>query len=671
MGRSPARDSRRRGVRLLLLAALLCCPLVAHARVTHIEIDRVESPTFGGTEFGTVGAYEKLVGRAIGEVDPGALPDQRIADIGNAPRSEGGRVAYAIDFVLLRPLDPARGNRRLFHELANRGAILSLASLNQAPLNNDPTTAADAGQGFLMRQGYTILFSGWDATVPAGAGRLLLDVPVALQPNGAPIDGPALEEFVIDNAVTAQVSLTYPASSTDSALATLTKRRRQADERQLILSTDYEFVNASTIRLLPAGTPFEQGQLYELSYRARDPRVAGLGFSAVRDLTAFLKSGQPDDAGRVNPTPGLEKAYGFGISQPARFLRDFVTLGFNEGSGRRPVFDGILNFIAGPSGGFFNFRFAQPARTHRQRIGREYPEREFPFSYGVTFDRVTGRLDGRAARCTRTGTCPKILEANSANEYWVKGNSLLTTDTRGRDLAEIDGVRNYLFAGFPHQAATGNGICQQPRNPLGGGLGLRALLVALDAWVTSGTEPPPSRVPQRRDGTLVPSLPQRVQGFPVIPGVTYNGLNTTGDLLLFGSRLDTGILRILPPVALRRVYPVFVPLTDADGNERGGIRFPDVEVPLATFTGWALRAPEFGGDDLCDQFGQRLPFARTLAERTASGDPRLSLQERYTSQDDYVSKVEAAATALQRQRLLLDEDVRRLVDAARIADIGR
>jgi hypothetical protein len=176
---------------------------------------------------------------------------------------------------------------------------------------------------------------------------------------------------------------------------------------------------------------------------------------------------------------------------------------------------------------------------------------------------------------------------------WVKGDSLVTTDTRGRDLREIDLVRNYLFAGFPPQAATGNGICQQPRNPLGGGLGLRALLVALDAWVTDGTEPPPSRVPLRRDATLVPSLPQRAQGFPVIPGVTYNGLNTTGDLLLFGSWLDPGILRVLPPIRAARVSGLH-PGGGCGRQRARRLCFPDIEVSLATFAGWALRAPEFG-----------------------------------------------------------------------------
>jgi len=641
------------------------------ASITRIEIDRVESPTFEGTSFGDTGAYEKLVGRVFGEIDPTLRQNRGIADIGNAPRNERGNVEYSTDILILRPVDASRANGRVFYELTNRGTVLSLAVINEGPISNDPTAAGDAGLGFLMREGYTILFSGWDVTAPPGGGRFQTTVPIATLPDGSPIIGPALEEFVIDNAQTPLVRLTYPTASLDSANATLTMRRRQADAPIEIASDGFEFASDRSLRLLPAGTLFQQGMLYELRYDARDPLVAGLGFAAVRDLGALIKRGSPtlegDDFGIAGVTDHL---YGFGVSQPARFLRDFVTLGFNRGEDRGQVFDGILNYIAGPSGGFFNFRFAQPARTHRQRIGRNYPEREFPFAYQPTFDAVTRNFDGRILGCALTRTCPKILEVNSANEYWVKGGSLLHTNTRGRDLRDPSNVRHYLFSSFPHQAGAGAGICQQPRNTLRPGPGLRALLVALDQWAADGVRPPRSRVPRRSNGTLVPSLPQQRQGFPMIPGVTYNGLFTTGDLLLFGRRQDAGILDILPPLSLEGVFSVRVPRADRDGNDIPGIRFPDVAVPLATYTGWALRAAAFGGDDLCDQFGQRIPFAETKAERMANGDPRLSIEERYPTHEIYVRSVERVAERLKRQRFLLDEDVERFVDSAESSGIG-
>jgi len=659
------------GVVACLLSLTL--PTFAEARITRIEISRVESPTFEGTAFGSVGAYEKLIGTAFGEVDPADPRDEGIVDLERAPRNAAGRIEYSTDIVILRPIDRTRGNGRLFYEPSNRGSVLSLAVLQDAPIRNDPTAAADAGNGFLFREGYTVLLSGWDVTAPAGGGRLQTTVPIATRSDGSPIVGPALEEFVIDNATTLRVALTYPAASLDNSTAALTLRRRQADRPEEIPRTDWEFVSPSSVQLLPEGRSFEQGRLYELRYVARDPKVAGLGFAAVRDLALFAKRATQDDAGHPNPMAGrAELVYGFAVSQPARFLRDFVDLGFNAGD--EPglqAFDGILNWIAGPSGGFFNFRFAQPARTHRQRIGRNYPEREFPFAYQARFDPVTRELAGRITTCRSSNTCPKLLEANSSNEYWVKGGSLLHTDTRGRDLIGLPELRYYLISSLPHQRGGGPGICQQERNPLGGGQVLRALLVALDEWVRDGRRPPASRVPRRRDGTLVPSLPQRVLGFPEIPGVTYTGLRTLGDLIFFGRAADAGVLTRLPPLRRRRPpYPVFVPATDSDGNDLAGVRIPDIAVPVGTYTGWAVRAPEFGGNDLCDQFGQFIPFAETRDERIANGDPRPSLEERYPTNAAYVRRVTRAARGLQRERLFLEEDVQRVIDAARESGVG-
>ena len=342
-------------------------------------------------------------------------------------------------------------------------------------------------------------------------------------------------------------------------------------------------------------------------------------------------------------------------------------LGFNADERGRRVFDGVLNWIGGASGGFFNYRFAQPFRTHRQHIARWFPEREFPFANHLLTDPVTGRTDGRLERCRASGTCPRLMEANSANEYWVKGASLLHTDLEGNDLPDPPEVRFYLFSSLPHAAGIGSsglGICQQPRNPLVANAGLRALLVALDDWVTTGAEPPASRVPRRADGSLTIPLPREMVGFPNIPGVRYTGLMSTGDLFDYGPDFNEGILTTLPPESAGSPYPVFVPRTDVDGNDLAGIRLPPVAAPRATFTGWALRAPAFGGPDLCDAAGQQIDFAATRDERLASGDPRPSLEERYPAPGAYVEAVAAAAQGLAREHLLLDEDVERMVREA-------
>ena len=656
---------------------------VAHARITRIEITRTESPAFAGVSFGAAGQYEKLIGRAFGEVDPSDRRDPAaslITDIDLAPRNARGMVEYDTGIIILRPVDPSRSNRRLFYELTNRGVILTLRAFNDSPNGSTTDPApADAGNGFLMRHGYTLLYSGWDLSA---TGTFASNFPVAVQRNGAPIVGPSLEELIFDNVAPAPqpttATLSYPAATLDTTRATLTVRTHFSDAQTAIPATGWRFIDARTIQLLPEGTRFEAGRLYELAYQATAPRVAGLALAVVRDLPVFLHHARSDDTGAANPLAGrLDVVIATGISQPMRLIHDFVALGFNRDDHGRAVFDGILSYIAGASSGFFNYRFAQPSRTHREHIGRWSPERVFPFANQLVFDPVTAQLGGRLIRCTLTASCPKIVEINSSNEYWVKGGSLAHTDTRGHDLLfEPPGVRTYLFSSVPHSTATGPGICEQNRNPVSPAAGLRALLIDLDAWISRGTQPPASRLPRRLDGTLVPSLPQSGVGFPNIPGVRYTGLMSTGDLFDFGPRFHDGIVdiktrgqTIVSPV-VSSPYPVFVPKTDADGNEIAGVRFPDIEVPLATYTGYGFRAAGFGGPDLCDAFGQMIPFAGTRAERQAVGDPRPSIEERYPTHADYVNKVSAAAHALVKDRFLLQEDADRFVQAAQASSVG-
>src|SRR5688572_241333 len=232
---------------------LLASVRPADARIIRIDITRTESPTFGGATFGDNGQYEKLIGRAFGEIDPADPRNRIIVDLDLAPRNERGMIEYSADIVIFRPADPSKGNRRLFYEINNRGAIRSLGLLNDvANMTNDPSTAADAGNGFLMRQGYTILVSGWDATVVPGSGRLTISVPVARQRNGDPVIGPALEEFVIDTRTTQTASLTYPAASLNRDDAVLTVRSRYADAPVTV--ANWEYAHDRAIRLTPKGT---------------------------------------------------------------------------------------------------------------------------------------------------------------------------------------------------------------------------------------------------------------------------------------------------------------------------------------------------------------------------------------------------------------------------------
>ncbi len=670
----PKRRAWLAGTSLALLSATAMAP--AEAKIVKLEITKVEKPTFEGTSFGIVGQYEKIVGRAYGEVDPKDPRNAIIVDIDKAPKNARGMVEYDTDFYILKPVDLARGNHRLWLEINNRGNMPSFPQMNDARVpNNDPTTAADAGNGYLMRQGYSILEAGWDATAPAGNGRFTIHVPVAKNPDGTPIVGPSMEEFVVDDAKTMRGRLTYPAASMDKRKATLTVRTRYEDKPEPLPADNWQYTDESgkAIELLPKGTPFKQGSLYEFVYQAKDPLVGGLGFAAIRDVASFFRSAKADTAGTANPLAGaIQYVYTGCVSQPCRAMHDYLWLGFNQDESGKKAIDGIQNWVAGSTGIFVNYRFGQGGRTQRQHIARWFPEFQMPFTNQVIDDPISGKKDGRLQRCTASNTCPKIFEVNSANEFWSKDMAVGMVDAKGRDRTdEPANVRSYFIASLPHGAARGKGICQQMRNPLGPGVVLRALLVDMDQWVTNGTLPPASRVPRVADGTLVPPLPQAGQGFPKLTGVTYNGRMHTGDLFDYGPEFDKGILTTLPPKLVGTPYPALVPKTDADGNDLAGIRIPEVAVPVATYTGWALRANPSGGDDGCDAAGQMIDFAKTKADRMSSGDPRPSLEERYASHDAYVNAVSTAASALERDRLMLPEDVQAYTKRAQDSAIGK
>jgi hypothetical protein len=641
------------------LPPALTGPGVREVRVTEVR------PAFRGRSFGTVGRYERVRGTVVGWVDPADPRNAPIADLDRAPRNRFGFVEYEAEFVLLRPVDPSKGNHRLIYEPSNRGNIVSLFFLNSAPPSNDLSQFVDAGNGFLMRSGYSVLTIAWDPTVPDGNDQLQATYPVATQGDGSPIVGPALEEITYDDDSTVSHPLSYPAATTDTSRATLTVRDHYDDPPQVVPASEWNYDDTGTaVHLMPAGKPFRQSALYELTYQATDPIVVGLSFAVVRDVADFLRTAQADQLGNRNPLAGeARQITAFCYSQPCRLMHDFVRMGFNEGASGGRAIDGIESLVGGASGGFFNYRFAQPGRSMRQHIGRWYPERQFPFANQVTTDPVTGRTDGVHGRCALTDTCPKVFEINSETEYWNKAASLLTTDTSGNDLdlAATPNVRYYLLSGLSHAPETGTGSCREDQNPLLPDPAARALLVALDQWVGNGSEPPASRVPRRSDGTLVPALPQEGVGFPAIPDVVYNGRTTTGDLFDFGDRFDEGILTELPPAITEGAYPVFVPRTDADGNDVAGIRLPEIAVPVATYSGWNVRAEDFAGDDLCNVSGQKIAFAQTLDQRAATGDPRLSIEERYPSHVAYVARVTWAAATLARDRLLLLEDVHRYV----------
>jgi len=649
-------------------ATLAICAATAQARVTQIEIVKRE-PFAGGQSFGSVGAYEKVVGRFHGELDPKSPLNAIIVDLDNAPRNAHGMVEYSADFYILKPVDLAKGNGALFYELSNRGNKGMLARFNDAVGSNDPSTPQHAGNGFLMRQGYTLLWNGWMTGLPAANDALRIELPIATGPSG-PIVETVWDELLFNEADAKKASLSFKAVSTDKSQATLYVRERNSEEPTVIAADNWEFVDAQTVRLLPAGTPFKIGAIYQLLYKAADPPVAGIGFAATRDIVSFARYATTDDAGTPNPLaaagrPALDRALSQGNSQSGRYLRDFIYSGFNEDEGHRVVFEGSIPTVA--SGRMFlNYRFAQPGRINPAGHGfMFFPGGEFPFAYQNQIDPFTGRSDGIFARCSVSRTCPKVIHLNSGTEYWQAGQSLVTTDPLGQhDTTPPDNVRIWSMASIAHQGVTPampKGVCAMPYNltdyrPL-----LRAALVALDRWVKDGAEPPASRYPRIADGTLVPSVKLN----PAIPGLAMAKGPTSKPRFDFGPQADKGIIGAVLPVASKDQYRVLVPTVDADGNETAGLRLPAIAVPTGTATGWSVRSVAGGGaGELCYLDGAFLPFAKTKAEREANKDPRPSLEERYRDAADYADKVRQAASRLASEGYLLPEDVKRMVDQA-------
>jgi len=654
----------------LALAGLLAVTARVDARVTRIQVTTKESPTFGGYSFAGVGPYEKIVGKAFGELDPNDPKNAVIVDILLAPRNARGRVEYSFDFYILKPIDLTKSAHKVMYEPPNRGGKTWTTLGRVSSGGDDPgsiTDPTELANSFLMPRGYTIVWSGWDysaGTDPANFNTTIA-LPVARNPDGSSITGPAYE-YIVSQA--ASYELNYPAAMLDQGKATLTHRARLNDAPQIIPAAGWKYNDSGTaISLSPAGTRFVAGDIYEFSYTAKNPTVNGVGFAAIRDWNAFLKYEMKDAAGNANPLAGdVTRIYTEVRSQPGRMLNDFRALGFNQAENGRKVFDGMLQWIAAGDGINMNYRFSQPGRTERNRQDHLYVEGVFPFANVSATDPITGKTASRYDRCIATNTCPLGMEIYSANEYWVKAASLMHTDPAGtKDLPESPYTRNYFISSHQHGtgSATAKGACQQFQNPLDSAPVQRALFIALDEWSTKGTLPPASQVPRLSDGSLVPAS---ATGFPRIPGVMNNGLKTTRYLLNYGPDFyKTGIPTMNPPMfaapyqdnpANGPIYPSFVPKTDSDGNDIAGVRLPDVTVPLATYTGWALRGGAQAGDG-CEGSGQYIPFPKTKADRLATGDPRLSIEERYPSFSAYSSAVKKAIEEMVARRLMLREDV--------------
>lgn len=614
-----------------------------------VEISYTSVEPFAeGAELGEAGAYERVIGILRGWLDPEDAGNAGIVNIDKAPRDANGRVAYEADFFILRPADPAKRNGKVLYDVVNRGMKLALTWLNDAPetlpvCNNDPKDLADAGNRFLFRDGWTIAWSGWEAILAPLPNLTGIRLPTATD------GGNTIVKRIREEHVAGQLPggvdllnfpLTYEHVGDDQAQASLTVRQRQSDPRVALGKESWAYSGPRSVKLLPDGTEFERNAIYDFWYPARDPKVLGIGFAAVRDFLSWLRF----DSGQQ-----VQSLIGLGISQSGRFAREFLSLGMNRDLQGRALFDGLLIHIAGAGRTFANFEFGQPSRTRTQHRDHNVPEQWFPFGFAMTSDPLTGE-QGVLTEEPAAGL--KIMSVNSSTEYWSKGASLTHTDPAGTSDADLpENVRCYLIAGTQHGAISsqqqGRGPCACHANTQEVAPALRALLTALDEWTSNGRPPPDSQVPMIAAGSLVDASSL---AFPNMPDLAAPA--AANAILAPADWIDPPQHRGESP------YRVLVCQVDGQGNEVAGIRLPDVAVPLGTLTGWSYHDTPETCRELCNLQGSFVPFAKTRSERIAVDDERLSLEELYTDAATYQRQVSSAVTALIAKRLLLPEDGR-------------
>jgi hypothetical protein len=648
---------------IFLLLVQLASVSVIHARVTRVEIaSRVD--VLGGKAFGDTGSYERITGRIYFSLPVANPHNRRIVDLDKAVNLKDGEVEFSADFVAIRPKDASKGNGSMLLEVPNRGhpRITGLVDGGNWDVSNN------AGDAWLLRNGFTIVSLGWQWDA-AGDGALRFYAPVAKE-HGSTITGllrgdlmPSreMQEIPLGHLITGNIGGTeYPVAAPDDPRNTLTVRDSRDAKRTVIPRTEWQFARLDDGKLTQSdhhihlNGGFQPGKLYEYVYVVADPVVAGGGFAAIRDFASYAKHARDAIAPAV-------RVYGEGISQNGRFLRDFLYQGFNADEEGRTALDGVLAHVAGAGRGSFNYRFAQPSRDAQPTSSVFFPTDIFPFTDQPETDPKTGEHAGLLDRAASDHVVPKIFFSNTSYEYWGRAAALIHTSPDARQDAAISpSVRIYHFTGLQHfsgpfPAVQGEADLkgQEPESPLPARYFWRAMIANMDAWVRNNTAPPESSYPKIADGTLT-SLEK--YAFPAIPGVNRPHEANAGTRLDYGPHWQDGVLSIQPP-KVSHAFPVLVPQVDADGNERDGVRLPEITVPLATYASWNLRDPSIGAPDQRVSFeASFIPFPKTAADRERSLDPRKSISERYASRDAYLQRFGDALEALVKQRWILPED---------------
>ena len=668
---------------LAWILAFVVLPSAAEARLVTLVVDQREVFA-GGASWGTAGPYERLVATAHFEVDPRDPLNAVIVDLDKSPRNARGAVEFRTTVFILKPVDMTRGNGKIYYTANNRGndALYTARTVDEVGRND-----------FALRLGYTIVDAGWQGDLAPSPTRLAGDFPIARQPDGSPIVGRTRVEFSDrniprDGAFTFNLKggaafRPYEAADLETAHAAFTVRDGVFAPRTPIPADRWAFGRCPSGRDSLAASAldicyfdrFDPDRIYELIYTARNPIVMGLGHAATRDVGSFLR--YETDA-RANPLAGrIRRIYATGASQTGGFLRDFIYLGFNEDEAHRRVFDGVIPTIAGTDRVFINVRFADPNVYSGQDDRHDFLQNSHPpFTYAIGTDPLTGVHDGIMKR---PATDPFLFHVDSATEFWQLHASLNVVDAHGRGVSPPQNVRLYFISSTSHGFGIGGLLAAAPASnarcalPAPSGVGdlARPLLAAMDAWVDGDIDPPATNYPRVDDGTLV-TIEEARAAFPAIPRMRFPASPNPFEVLDYGPEFNRhgGVITIHPPLASAR-YPILVPKADRDGFDVAGIHLVQVRAPLGTTTGWNVRTTARRSTDLCGLSGSYVPLPKTAAERTASGDSRKSLEERYRTHAGFVEAVDKAARQLVKERFLDPEDAERYVAAARASDVLR
>ncbi len=636
-------------MRLSILLPLVTLPLVA--AVTQIHVG--ERTDFAdGKSFGSAGAYERITAKAYFEIDPKAPANQLITDISLAPVNSEGMVEFSADIIVLKPRDSKKSNGTILFEVPNRGGqgALSMFNFGQG--------STGVGDGYLMQQGYTIIWAGWQPDVPRASSGLRLYAP---QAKG--VKGLVRSEIIVDAKATSaplgdRNHIPYPVLNPGDPALELTVRDGGLGKKSTVARASWRIDGDKLV----LDTGFEPGRIYELVYPSQDPWIIGLGPTAIRDLISFFKYGGPSMLFNEE-FHYMKRAIGFGTSQSGRFLRAYLYDGFNADEKGRKVFDGVWPHVAGAGRGSFNNRFGQPSRDGHPLLNFFYPTDLYPFSDLPQAE--SGRNEGLLDKAIAAKVTPKIFYTNGSYEYWGRAAALIHSSVDGRQDAPLHSdSRAFLLAGTQHGPAARlvrNGT-QNLANPMDYRWAMRGLLQSMNEWVTSGKEPPASSYPRIDKDQLV-SL-QALQ-FPKVPGVKLPPALHRAYHVDYGPEFTSKGITAYEPPRIGAAFPVLIPQVDRDGNETSGLRSPEQQVPLGSYTGWNLRDAKIGAEGtLFNMVGSFLPFARTKAEREKSGDPRPSIEERYKGKDDYLARIEDAAKKLAAQRLILEADIAGIKDQA-------